>query len=220
MADAAATAGTINQDVDEADLASLQVVEGLLGRAQRREVQEQLSRLGFYQGPLDAVFGTESRQAIERFQEQNGAKRTGYLTPRQFQQLVQRVASTPTAAAASRDEALIAEAMRGAARWEHKGQSVFLAARGTDRKFIAAGAGGGAVLLFDGERAGNRYRGTAYVQSEACGRLPFAADGTFTADETKVTLVGDAPLTDANCKISGQRREVLEFSFRAPGSRR
>ncbi|MEM6496348.1 MAG: peptidoglycan-binding domain-containing protein, partial [Pseudomonadota bacterium] len=48
-----------------ANLQSLQVVEALLGRAQRRNIQRRLQALGFYSGKLDAIFGARTRDAIK-----------------------------------------------------------------------------------------------------------------------------------------------------------
>jgi len=76
------------QKTTAVDVQSLQVVEALLGRAQRRGIQRQLKALGLYNGKLDGVFGDLTRQAIKDFQEKLGAETTGYLTPDQFKQLV------------------------------------------------------------------------------------------------------------------------------------
>ncbi len=70
------------------DVASLQVVEALLGRAQRRQIQRELRELDLYSGPIDSIFGPQTREAIKLFQRNNEAEETGYLTPAQFQKLV------------------------------------------------------------------------------------------------------------------------------------
>ncbi len=71
-----------------ANIQSLQVVEALLGRAQRRVIQRRLQAMGLYTGKLDAVFGERTRAAIKAFQRQQGATETGYLTPDQLQKIV------------------------------------------------------------------------------------------------------------------------------------
>jgi peptidoglycan hydrolase-like protein with peptidoglycan-binding domain len=43
----------------------------------RRQMQEAL--LGYYEGPLDGIFGPATRSAIRRFQESIGAQATGRL---------------------------------------------------------------------------------------------------------------------------------------------
>lgn len=70
------------------DIASLQVVETLLGYVQRKTIQKRLQRMGLYKGRIDAIFGPLTRQAIKDFQKAQGAESTGYLTPQQFQLLV------------------------------------------------------------------------------------------------------------------------------------
>ena len=70
------------------NIQSLQVVEALLGRGQRRIIQRILKSKGYYNGPLDAIFGDGTRAAIRAFQRDEGAAETGYLTPDQFQQLI------------------------------------------------------------------------------------------------------------------------------------
>lgn len=72
----------------EPNIQSLQVVEALLGRGQRRVIQRILKSKGYYQGSIDAIFGEMTRTAIRAFQRDLGAAETGYLTPEQFQQLV------------------------------------------------------------------------------------------------------------------------------------
>ncbi|MGI9478051.1 MAG: peptidoglycan-binding protein [Hyphomicrobiaceae bacterium] len=70
------------------NIQSLQVVEALLGRGQRRVIQRILKSKGYYNGPIDAIFGDQTRAAIRDFQRDGGARETGYLTPDQLQQLV------------------------------------------------------------------------------------------------------------------------------------
>ena len=70
------------------NIQSLQVVEALLGRGQRKVIQRILKTKGFYNGPIDAIFGDMTRTAIRDFQRNSNARETGYLTPEQFQELV------------------------------------------------------------------------------------------------------------------------------------
>jgi Putative peptidoglycan binding domain len=70
------------------DIGSLQLVERMLGWDQRREIQRKLKNLGLYRGPIDAIFGPLTRQAIRDFQAQLGATQTGYLKPKQFERLL------------------------------------------------------------------------------------------------------------------------------------
>jgi hypothetical protein len=54
----------------------------------RRETQKALQRLGYYEGPLDGMFGPATRSAIRRYQESIGAERTGRLNETEASRLV------------------------------------------------------------------------------------------------------------------------------------
>jgi peptidoglycan hydrolase-like protein with peptidoglycan-binding domain len=54
----------------------------------RREAQKALQRLGYYDGPLDGIFGPATRSAIRRFQESTGAEATGRLNETEASRLV------------------------------------------------------------------------------------------------------------------------------------
>ncbi|MDX2287821.1 MAG: peptidoglycan-binding protein [Hyphomicrobiaceae bacterium] len=70
------------------DTDSLRVVEALFGRAKRKRIQFELKKRAFYTGPIDAIFGDLTRQAIMEYQKSLGVQETGYLTPLQLQDLV------------------------------------------------------------------------------------------------------------------------------------
>jgi peptidoglycan hydrolase-like protein with peptidoglycan-binding domain len=59
-----------------------------MSEAQRRQVQEALSRLGYYQGDVDGIFGRLTRDAIRRFQKDIGAEATGRLTAEEATRLM------------------------------------------------------------------------------------------------------------------------------------
>jgi peptidoglycan hydrolase-like protein with peptidoglycan-binding domain len=59
----------------------------LAADAQTRNVQQQLSDLGFYYGEVDGVAGPETEAAIRRFQIRNGISVTGTLTPETAEKL-------------------------------------------------------------------------------------------------------------------------------------
>ncbi len=61
-----------------------------MSRANRRQVQEALRRLDYYQGPVDGILGLRTRAAIRRFQREIGADTTGSLTAEQANRLVTR----------------------------------------------------------------------------------------------------------------------------------
>jgi len=56
--------------------------------AERRQVQEALRRLNLHSGPVDGIFGPQTRAAIRRFQRDIGAQTTGSLTAEQANRLV------------------------------------------------------------------------------------------------------------------------------------
>lgn len=55
---------------------------------QRRRIQAALASLGYYDGRVDGVFGTETRAAIRRFQHEIGTDMTGTITPAEAARLV------------------------------------------------------------------------------------------------------------------------------------
>ena len=59
-----------------------------MSEADRREVQEALHRLRYYQGPVDGIFGPLTRTAIRRFQHDIGVETAGYLTEEEANRLV------------------------------------------------------------------------------------------------------------------------------------
>jgi hypothetical protein len=62
--------------------------EAQMTEADRRKVQTALVRLGYYNNPIDAVFGPETRAAIRRYQHEIGGETTGRLTADQATRLV------------------------------------------------------------------------------------------------------------------------------------
>lgn len=61
--------------------------EDLMTLEHRRRMQEALKLLGYYNGPVDGVFGPETRAGIRRYQMQLMAEPTGRLTPEQASRL-------------------------------------------------------------------------------------------------------------------------------------
>jgi len=68
-------------------VASLPAEAGM-SEADRRQVQEALSRLHYYRGPVDGIFGPLTRAAIRGFQHDIGAKITDHLTADEANRLV------------------------------------------------------------------------------------------------------------------------------------
>ncbi len=61
----------------------------------RRAIQMSLRRLGLYNFPIDATFGTFTRAAIREFQQRLGAEPTGFLSPAQIDRLYRAAAAAP-----------------------------------------------------------------------------------------------------------------------------
>jgi len=82
--------------------------ETSMAAADRRQVQEALYRLNYYNGPIDGSFGPLTRAAIGRFQHDIGAVSTGYLTEEEANRLVGTPAAVaqPTTAPAFNNEQL------------------------------------------------------------------------------------------------------------------
>lgn len=71
------------------DAQALELVEQMFGPPQRKQIQVKLKRLGFYKGPIDALFLDLTRQAIKDYQDSLKQPATGYLTPNQVRFLLQ-----------------------------------------------------------------------------------------------------------------------------------
>jgi peptidoglycan hydrolase-like protein with peptidoglycan-binding domain len=54
--------------------------EDKMSEANRQQVQEALHGLGYYNGPVDGIFGPLTRASIRRFQDSIGEEQTGRLT--------------------------------------------------------------------------------------------------------------------------------------------
>jgi peptidoglycan hydrolase-like protein with peptidoglycan-binding domain len=54
---------------------------GNLSRASVQAIQSRLRDLNFYNGPTDGIWGAETQQAIERFQQGRGLQPNGQLNP-------------------------------------------------------------------------------------------------------------------------------------------
>jgi hypothetical protein len=62
----------------------------------RRQVQMALRNYGHYQGPIDGVFGHQTRQAIRSYQASIGTPPTGELTSQEQAQLLQPSSPAPS----------------------------------------------------------------------------------------------------------------------------
>jgi hypothetical protein len=64
--------------------AALETLERLLDPRQVRRIQTRLAEMGLYPGPIDAVIGILTRNAIKEYQRKTGVAETGFLTPEQL----------------------------------------------------------------------------------------------------------------------------------------
>ncbi len=76
-------------ELNVTNTAALEAVEGLISWEKRKEIQRRLRNLRLYRGRIDAIFGPQTREAIRAFQELSGESETGYLTPNQFERLIE-----------------------------------------------------------------------------------------------------------------------------------
>ncbi len=116
-------------------------------------------------------------------------------------------------------------AEQGNGLWMHNGSIMRLEASGDRRRFVyevprkgmrAVGAAEG-TLLFEGERDGERYRGTARVFAKGCRPATYKVEGSVSADERTVVLTGRAPRIADNCRIKGYRPDRLVFTYAPQG---
>jgi peptidoglycan hydrolase-like protein with peptidoglycan-binding domain len=68
--------------------------EAAMSAADRRQIQTALRRQGYDPGPVDGLFGPQTRVAIRHYQQSIGAESTGVITADQASRLV----SAPTPA--------------------------------------------------------------------------------------------------------------------------
>jgi hypothetical protein len=105
--------------------------------------------------------------------------------------------------------------------WDLNGSLVKLESNGASRRFLylepregllAVGVTQGPVE-FEGTQNGNVFTGTAYVFSRVCGAIGFAVSGYLAQDEQSITLKGDVPYVDKQCRATGDRPGVLIYQL-------
>jgi hypothetical protein len=107
----------------------------------------------------------------------------------------------------------------GGSLWEHNGSLLRLRADGRRREFVYLQTRAGVParpgdVLFDGERNGSAYRGTAYLFSSQCGRIGYAVAGSVAPGDRHVALRGNAPVRDRrSCRLVGYASDQLVFRF-------
>jgi peptidoglycan hydrolase-like protein with peptidoglycan-binding domain len=100
-------------DDDGAGLSPAAVEAALkLTRAQRVEIQRQLSELGFDAGVADGLWGAKTRAAIKSWQRANRQTQTGYVTAAQVR-LIRQQAGSVAPSPGTENEAALEESLLG-----------------------------------------------------------------------------------------------------------
>lgn len=88
--------------------------------AQVRTIQDKLKRWGYYDGAVDGIFGSGTRQAVVKFQRKNGLTADGVVGPNTLRALGMPVGSSGSGGSASgnHDVALLARVISAEARGE------------------------------------------------------------------------------------------------------
>lgn len=105
--------------------------------------------------------------------------------------------------------------------WNHNGSLMRLLASGATRRFAYERPRSGLEragvsqcdVVFEGEKQGNKYVGTAYVFSRDCGPIGYPVSGPVSNGGSKVTLYGKAPRRRDDCSINGYRSDKLIFEY-------
>jgi hypothetical protein len=106
--------------------------------------------------------------------------------------------------------------------WDHNGSRMGMVASGRDRMLYYAAPRLALVergvtpgrLLFEGERVGNRYVGTARIfAATPCGEYTYRVEGPVSADQRTITMYGRAPRVNDRCEVTGYRDDTLVFSL-------
>jgi len=102
--------------------------------------------------------------------------------------------------------------------WNHNGSDMRLLADGSTRRFVYKRPRSGLSVrscdvVFEGEKQGKRYVGTAYVFSKRCGSIGYPVSGPVSKDGLKITLYGEAPRRRNDCSVKGYRDDKLVFEY-------
>jgi hypothetical protein len=105
--------------------------------------------------------------------------------------------------------------------WTHNGSVMRLVASGASRSFVyevprrglvEVGVKPGDVVL-EGRREGQTYTGTAFIFTQACGRVGYPVSGQVLEGERRVVVTGEAPLMGPGCTPRAYRHDRLQFDL-------
>jgi hypothetical protein len=111
--------------------------------------------------------------------------------------------------------------LQASSLWSHNGSLMGLMADGPSRRFVYERVREGmarvgvrpGTVLFEGQKDGNQYTGTAYIFPPNCPSVAYDVSGPVSPDDRQVTMFGQAPRVDSRCRIFGYRDDVLVFSY-------
>jgi murein DD-endopeptidase MepM/ murein hydrolase activator NlpD len=122
------------------------------------------------------------------------------------------VAQTPAQPAPATAEAV--------SYWRHNGSDMKLLIRGAKRTFTYETPNPGlrdlvkpGTVLFEGERTGNNYKGTAYLLSSSCPPTAYSVDGFLDDGGRTIVLNGQRPVLGPDCKPARSTPDRLVFLF-------
>jgi peptidoglycan hydrolase-like protein with peptidoglycan-binding domain len=96
----AAVAGCASQSSTPSPAYTGSSISGVQSSAAVRDAQQRLRTLGFYNGPVDGVYGTETQLALERYQRARGLDPSGTLNTATVAALREEPRPAPRVAAA------------------------------------------------------------------------------------------------------------------------
>lgn len=120
-ADAETQIAAISSEPNRADRLAEEALN--LGRDARREIQRDLTMLGYNTRGVDGIFGAGSRRAIANWQQENGYGQTTYLTSEQVNRLDAQGARRAAEIELEEERARRAEEQRDRAFWLDTGAS-------------------------------------------------------------------------------------------------
>ena len=158
---------------------------------------------------------TEDQKQAE--QEQKQREREKQERQRELEEMRKRTEE----AEARRREAERERIAQAPRLWNHNGSTMKLVSNGVQRQFYYENPRQGmrdegvrrGTLLFEGTRTGNGYSGTAYVFLRGCSPKGYHVSGTISDDERSVTMYGQAPRLNAECRLVGYRSDELVFEL-------
>lgn len=105
--------------------------------------------------------------------------------------------------------------------WVHNNSVMRMSADGANLTFAyeipregmqAVGARSGDIVV-EGSRQDGKFAGTAYITTEACGRVGYRVEGRMSSDGQQLVVEGQVPRLGVSCKPRSTRRDRLQFDL-------